>query len=233
MAQKNKLQKFTEFSSFPNSYENFDMKNPVLQAAGGREVHLKGQWNENHFQNNAPIILELACGHGDYTVEMAKLHPHQNFIGVDIKGARIWKGAKTALEQGLTNAAFLRTRIESIEHFFGPDEISQIWITFPDPFERKSKANRRLTSQYFLKKYRQFLKKDGVVHLKTDADSLYAFTLEVIDQDSRCIIEYKSENIYSDPLENPLLNIQTYYEKMHLSEGKTIKYVRFRISSSD
>lgn len=233
MAQKNKLQKFTEFSSFTNSYENFDVKDPVLRGADGEEIQLKGRWNKIHFQNNAPIILELACGHGDYTVEMARLDPHKNFIGVDIKGARIWRGAKTAIEENQTNAAFLRTRIEVIEHFFGPDEISEIWITFPDPFERKSKGNRRLTSQNFLDRYRQFLKKDGVVHLKTDADSLYAYTLDVINQDNHCVIEYQNENIYSGSFENPLLGIQTYYEKMHLSEGKSIKYVRFRISSGD
>jgi tRNA (guanine-N7-)-methyltransferase len=229
MAQKNKLQKFAEFSSFSNTYENFDMKQPLLQGIGGKKVHLKGKWSQNHFKNDHPLILELACGHGQYTLNMARLNPHINFVGVDIKGARIWKGAKSALEENISNAAFLRTRIECIEHFFGPGEVAEIWITFPDPFERKSKSNRRLTSQNFLKRYRQFLKPTGVIHLKTDADSLYEFTHDVIAEDPNCTIEYQSSDIYANTLENPLLGIQTYYEEMHLSGGKTIKYIRFRI----
>ena len=231
MAQKNKLQKFAEFSSFSNTYENFDMKQPSLQGIGGKEVQLKGKWCQKHFKNDHPLILELACGHGQYTLSMARLNPQINFIGVDIKGARIWKGAKLALQENISNAAFLRTRIECIEHFFGPDEVAEIWITFPDPFERKSKSNRRLTSQNFLKRYRKFLKSAGVIHLKTDADSLYDFTLEVIADDRHCSIEYQNSDIYANALENPLLGIQTYYEEMHLREGKTIKYLRFRINS--
>lgn len=230
MAQKNKLQKFEEFASFPNSYENFNMKHPALQDAAGNEIDLRGIWNAVHFKSEAPIILELACGRGEYTVEMARRLPEKHFIGVDIKGARIWKGARIALREKLANAAFLRTRIETIDHFFGPGEVSEIWITFPDPFEKRGKANRRLTSQNFFSRYRNILNPSGLVHLKTDAESLYRYTLEVIHADPRCVIEYAERDIYAGPLENPLLEIKTYYERMHLEEGRKIGYIRFRIS---
>ncbi|MCL4162187.1 UNVERIFIED_CONTAM: hypothetical protein GTU68_051039, partial [Idotea baltica] len=137
---------------------------------------MRGRWREQHFGNKAPLILELACGRGEYTLALAAHFKEQNFIGVDIKGARIWKGAKMALEQQLDNAAFLRTRIEQIELFFTPEEVDEIWITFPDPFLKKGKANRRLTSASFLDRYRKILKKGGLLHLKTDDPTLYNFT---------------------------------------------------------
>lgn len=228
MSQKNKLQRFAEVSQFPNTYENFTAKDPKLVANGDQEVNLVGQWREKHFKNEQPIILELACGRGEYSVEMGRRIADRNFVGVDIKGARIWKGAKMAMEEELHHVAFLRSRIEVIDQFFAPGEIDEIWITFPDPFERKNKVNRRLTSQNFLSRFRKFLKPGGPIHLKTDADSLYAFTLETIAEDPNCVIEYQNDDIYSGPLENPLLEIKTYYERMHLEASKTIKYVRFR-----
>ena len=228
MARKNKLQKFADLLTFPNVYENFDHKNPEL-IWKGQPAELKGSWAKTHFGNANPITLELACGKGEYTVGLAKQNPDRNFIGVDIKGARIWKGAKQALEEQVGNAAFLRTRIEQIELFFAPEEISEIWITFPDPFLRKSKANRRLTSSPFLASYRKILKKDGLVHLKTDEPNLYAFTLETLQADPKATILYHDDDIYAKPLPIPELEIKTFYEKMHLAESKTIKYIQFRI----
>ncbi len=229
MSRKNKLQRFAEIGSFPNVYENFNMQQPELSGANGKVVDLKGKWNELHFKNDHRIVLELACGRGEYTLDLAEAYPDQNIIGVDIKGARIWRGATNALERNLTNAAFLRTRIEQISLFFAPDEVSEIWITFPDPFLRESKANRRLTSDYFIEQYRKILKKDGLVHLKTDETNLYNFSLEVLHADPKCQIFYQDDDIYSKDLPYPELATSTYYEEMHRKKGKTIKYIRFGI----
>jgi len=146
MATRNKLQKFAELLRMPNVYECFDFMHPELTGKDGTLVELKGRWGADHFGNAKPITLELACGRGEYTVDLARQYPERNFIGVDIKGARIWKGARIALAEELHNAAFLRTRIEAIDHFFAPGEIAEIWITFPDPFLKKGKSNRRLTA---------------------------------------------------------------------------------------
>ena len=231
MSRRNKLQKFAEVLSFPNVYENFDAKNPVLTGTGGVEVDLKGKWAQQHFSNDNPITLELACGKGDYTLGLARQFPERNFIGVDIKGARIWRGAKTALEEGLTNAAFLRTRIELIARFFEKGEVSEIWITFPDPFLRKSKANRRLTSDHFLEQYKRILANGGLVHLKTDEPNLYDFTLEVLAENKDYTLLYHDDDIYSKALPMPELELKTFYEKQHLAAGKTIKYIRFRLDN--
>lgn len=229
MSKRNKLQKFAELLSFPNVYENFDHRDPQLIGADGTPVVLKGKWATRHFQNDHPVILELACGRGEYTLGLASMYSESNFIGVDIKGARIWKGAYQALAQQQQNVAFLRTRIEQIALFFAPEEVSEIWITFPDPFLAKSKANRRLTAPYFLNAYRQILQKNGLVHLKTDEPNLYEFTLEVLAQDDRAKVLYHHPDIYSMPLAFSELNLKTYYERIHLSEGKTIKYIQFSL----
>lgn len=229
MSRKNKLQKFADLLQFPNVYENFDAKHPELVGINGVPVKLKGQWKDKHFNNEKDLVLELACGRGEYSLGLAKAFPHQNFIGVDIKGARIWKGASVALAEDLANVAFLRTRIEQIELFFAPEEISEIWITFPDPFLRKSKANRRLTSAPFLQRYRKILQKGGIVHLKTDEPNLYDFTLKTLAADPAVNILYQDDDIYSKELPFEALDIKTYYERMHLAEGKTIKYIRFTI----
>jgi tRNA (guanine-N7-)-methyltransferase len=229
MSKRNKLQKFAELLTFPNVYENYNPKEPQLVGLHGEEVDLKGKWRSEHFKNERPITLELACGRGEYTLDLARRYPDQNFIGVDVKGARIWKGARIALREKLDNVAFLRTRIEQIALFFDPGEVDEIWITFPDPFLRKSKANRRLTAPNFLKAYRQILKPGGLVHLKTDEPNLYAFTLEVLSEDPQVKILYQDEDIYAKELPFPELETKTYYEKMHLAEGKKIKYVRFTI----
>ena len=229
MSKRNKLQKFADLLSFKNVYENFDPKNPELLGEGGHPQDLKGKWGAEHFKNNRPITLELACGRGEYSLGMARMFPKRNFIGVDIKGARIWQGARIAIEEGLQNVAFIRTRIEQIALFFEPHEISEIWITFPDPFPRKSKVNRRLTAPIFLEQYRKILKPGGMMHLKTDADSLFEFTKSSLLEDKKVNICFMDDDIYSRELPYEELTIKTYYERMHLADGKTIKYIRFTI----
>ncbi len=230
MSKRNKLLKFAEILSFPNVYENFDSSNPGLAGENGEEVELRGKWAEHHFKNNNPITLELACGKGEYTLGLAGAFPERNFIGVDIKGARIWRGAKTALEEGISNAAFLRTRIEQIALFFEPNEVDEIWITFADPFLKEGKANRRLTAQNFLNRYKTILKKGGLIHLKTDDPTLYEFTLDTLAAQSDFQLLYHDDDIYSKPLPMHELEFKTFYEKQHLAVGKTIKYVRFQLN---
>jgi tRNA (guanine-N7-)-methyltransferase len=227
MGRKNKLERFAEVATFPNVIEVIPGETTFLSAGDESGIMLKGAWAASHFQNNHPIILELACGKGDYTLALASDRPDQNFIGVDIKGSRIWRGAKTALESSRRNVAFLRTRIEFIERFFAPGEVSEIWITFPDPFE--GKITRRLTSAPFIERYRKILKPDGIIHLKTDSRMLYDFTLDVIHSDARCNVLYANPDIYNENLKFPELDHKTYYEKKHLADGKTIKYLRFKI----
>ena len=230
MSKRNKLQKFAELLTFPNVFENFSPLQPQLVGENGVEVDLKGRWAEEHFKNDQPITLELACGKGDYTLGLARSYPDRNFIGVDIKGARIWKGAGTALQEQLQNVAFLRTRIEQIALFFDPGEVAEIWITFPDPFLSEKKAKRRLTSPRFLNEYRKILQQSGLVHLKTDEPNLYDYTQEVLSEDTATSILYQSDDIYAKELYLPELEIKTFYEKMHLEVGKTIKYIQFKIN---
>ncbi|MCO6476736.1 MAG: tRNA (guanosine(46)-N7)-methyltransferase TrmB [Phaeodactylibacter sp.] len=230
MSKRNKLQKFAELLTFSNVYENFNPLEPHLYGLNGEPVSLKGEWGAKHFGNDKPITLELACGRGEYTLGLARQNPHRNFIGVDVKGARIWKGARIALEEKLDNVAFLRIRIEQIATFLAPGEASEIWITFPDPFLRKSKANRRLTAPRFLNEYKKVLQPGGLIHLKTDEPQFYEFTLEVLADYPGAEILYQDDDIYAKPLPIPELELKTYYEKMHLEEGKKIKYVRFRLT---
>lgn len=229
MGKKNKLKKFAEVLSFPNVFENYNPKDPKLIGKDGIEVSLKSHWAKKHFNNDNPITLELACGGGEYTLALAEAYPNRNFIGVDIKGARIWKGATKAIENNLSNVAFLRTRIEQISEFFDKEEIDEIWITFPDPYLKKSKKNKRLTSARFINEYRKILKHGGIIHLKTDEPNLYQFTLETLAEDQNCELKYHNPDIYSGTLLISELSYKTFYEKMHLEEGKTIKYVQFTI----
>lgn len=228
MGRKSKLKRFAEVASFPNVFEVVPSEGSFLTNRPGQSSDLKGGWVSEYFKNDHPLILELACGKGDYTIALAKDHPGQNFIGVDIKGARIWKGARIALESSMPNVAFLRSRIEFIDRFFAAEEVSEIWITFPDPFE--GKVNRRLTSLPFLDRYRKILKPGGIIHLKTDSWLLYEFTLDVIHMDQGCKLLYAHPDIYSDPLGFPELEHKTYYEIKHLAAGKSIKYIRYTIS---
>ena len=222
---KNKLQKFQELLTFPNVYENFNPEDPKLVKGYEEEFTLVDGWCADHFKNDHPLVLELACGRGEYTVALAERYPDINFMGLDIKGARLWKGAKYALENGLHNAAFLRTRIEQLRLFFRESEIDEIWITFPDPFLKKE--NKRLTSPRFLAMYYPLLKPEARIHLKTDSEELYEFTLEVLEEEDLYSLQSHSSDIYAGTLPHEDLDIKTYYEHMHLEEGKKIKYIDF------
>ncbi len=229
MGQKNKLKRFADLLTFPNVYENFTTKVLELHGKDGEKIEMKGKWDENHFKNGNPITLELACGGGEYTLGLARMYPNRNFIGVDIKGARIWKGARVALADELNNVGFLRTRIEVLSHFVERGEIEEIWITFPDPFLRESKSNRRLTSPFFLDEYRKFMLPGSIVHLKTDSPQLYEFTLETLEAYPHATLLFHDDNIYNKPLYIPELEIKTFYEHKHLEDNRLIKYVKIRL----
>ncbi len=226
MSRRNKLAKFAEIAAMSNVYENFSVQEPRLMSSPDTKVDLAGKWAEVHFGNNKPITLELACGRGEYTVGLAQHFPERNFIGVDIKGARIWKGAKQAEAANLGNAAFLRTRIECLDSFFAPGEINEIWITFPDPFPRYGQVNRRLTSPIFFDLYKKLIRPGGTLHLKTDNTALFLYSLEVAIEDDDIVIDMVSDNVdvLSDKL--PELSIPTFYERLHRGEGAFIKYLR-------
>ena len=230
MSQRNKLKKFADILRFPNVYENFNPLSPLLQNGDIHDINMKGKWNEEHFKKEAKICLELACGRGEYSVALAERYPDKHFIGLDIKGARIWQGARIAIESKFDNVAFVRARIENIPSFFEKHEVSEMWITFPDPFLRDSKENRRLTSHNFLNRYLHFLSPDNILHLKTDSPELYAFTLESLDTYEKAKIIKHFDDIYSLPaLPQADLDFKTYYEKMHLANSKTIKYIQFHL----
>ena len=177
------------------------------------------------------MVLELGCGKGEYSIGLAQAYPEKNFIGVDIKGARMWRGAKTAINEEIKNVAFLRTRIEMIQSFFTNDEIDEIWITFPDPQEKNRRKKKRLTSSGFLNSYRSFLKDNGIVNLKTDNDLLYEYTLAMIDF-NKLELEYKSSDVHNTDATNKLLQIKTHYEQIFLEENKNINYIRFKLSKN-
>lgn len=229
MARRNKLLKFTELLTFNNVYENLDPPNPLLAASQGVMLEMRNKWHTEHFKNDNPITLELACGRGEYTIALAERYPDRNFIGVDIKGARIWKGAKIAQKKGLHNVVFVRTKIEFSDLFFGKGEIDEIWITFPDPFLKKGKYNRRLTSPNYLKTYKSFTKDNAPIHLKTDSDVMYHHTKEVIQELSLDLV-IDTYDVYGDnPLLHPDLDVKTYYENANISNAETIKYLQFKI----
>ena len=233
MTKRNKLEKFSELVSFPNVYEYSEKGFKSHLGNNGKEdVLLKGNWGKDHFQNDNPLILELACGRGEYTCGLAEMYPYKNIVGVDVKGARIWQGAKRALVN-LPNAAFLRIRIEHLEYFFGPGEVDEIWITFPDPFLKDTKSNRRLTSKEFIHRYQKVLRNNGIINLKTDDDQLYQFTLEVVGNSKYTHLIYHSGDIYESELYSRELGIKTFYENKHLKNHKTIKYVRFSLGNKD
>lgn len=227
MGKKNKLRKFQEIRGFDNVYENYNFEDDILIGPREEECEISGNWCKAHFNNNNPLVLELACGGGEYTLGLAEKYPERNFIGVDIKGARIWKGARQALARSMDNVAFLRCKVEKITSFFVKEEVDEIWITFPDPFLKEGKENRRLTASAFLDRYKSILKPDGRLHLKTDSRPLYEFTIETLEHRSDIILHDNHEDIYSKRLPQDDLNIKTYYEKKHLKAGLSIKYVQF------
>lgn len=222
---KNKLKKFAEINSFSNVIQ------PSAYHHNKNDFPFKGKWKHAYFGNKNPIILEVGCGKGEYTVSLGKAYPNHNFIGIDIKGNRIWKGAKDALTEGLQNVAFLRTQAEHINSFFGEKEISGIWLTFPDPQEKKARAKKRLTSPSFLEKYQKILIPNSPIHLKTDNQLLFDYTLYIIREKKHrllaCIYDLYSNHPEAEPL---LREIQTYYEKMFLKEGKAIHYLKFSLN---
>jgi len=193
-----------------------------------KDYRLKGRWKEEVFGNAHPLVLELGCGKGEYTTGLARRYPDRNFIGLDIKGARLWTGARTAKDEGLQNVAFVRTRIDFITSFFDRDEAEEIWITFPDPQEKRRRLKKRLPGALFLNKYRLFLKDGGLVHLKTDNHDLYLDTLEMVRHNQLPILR-ASDDIYSEGWEDEIVSIQTYYEKLFLSEGCKINYLCIKL----
>jgi tRNA (guanine-N7-)-methyltransferase len=218
---KNKLGRWTEFGSYDNVIQ------PLIEDIAGKDHPIKGQWNSELFKNNNPIVLELGCGKGEYSVGLSENFPDKNFIGIDIKGARMWRGAKTANEKNLPNVAFLRTRIEFINSFFSRDEVDEIWITFPDPHPGARNSNKRLTSPWFLNTYRLFLKDKGLIHLKTDNKELYEFTMRTLAYNNLQII-FSTNDLYSEQSDN-ILSIKTHYEKIYLTSGIRITYLSFRL----
>jgi tRNA (guanine-N7-)-methyltransferase len=241
---KNKLARWAELGTFDNVIQ------PEIGDNDWKDHRIKGNWNREIFRNDNPVILELGCGKGEYTIGLSVLFPDCNFIGIDIKGARMWRGARTAGEKQLKNAAFLRTRIEFINSFFAADEVDEIWITFPDPHPEKKNSNKRLTCPWFLNTYRIFLKDNGILHLKTDNTELYNYTaklaadngLEILCSTndmhsmnpdemtvSDSFISYPGDSVLKNKAVSGILSIKTHYETKFLEQGKTINYLSFRL----
>lgn len=215
---KNKLQKFADMATYPHVFEY------PYSVADNISFEMKGNWNKEFFKNNHPIVLELGCGRGEYTVGLGKMFPDKNFIAVDIKGARMWSGATESLEAGMKNVAFLRTNIEIIERFFAENEVSEIWLTFPDP--QMKKVTKRLTSTYFMERYRRFLIPGGIIHLKTDSNFMFTYTRYMIEK-NKLPTEFVTEDLYQSGLVDDILGIQTHYEQQWISRGLNIRYVKF------
>ena len=231
---KGKLAKFADMETYENVFQY------PYSVIDNVPFEMRGLWREQYFHNDHPIVLELGCGKGEYTVELAKLYPETNFIGVDIKGARMWTGATQALNEGLKNVAFLRTNIEIIERFFAEDEVQEIWLTFSDP--QMKNPRKRLTSTYFLERYRKFLVDGGIIHLKTDSNFLFTYTTYMVEKNSLPLL-FRTEDLYGNSegtvltesttdnslrtVPTELLTIQTYYESMWIARGLNIKYMKW------
>lgn len=219
---KNKLARWNELGTFNKVFQ------PEIGAVAGKDHPVKGRWRNEIFGNMNPVVLELGCGKGEYTVGLATRFPSNNYIGVDIKGARMWRGAKTADEHNLSNVAFLRTRIEFINSFFEADEADEIWITFPDPHAGLRNSNKRLTSPSFLNRYRLFLKDKGLVHLKTDNSELYNYSKKVVLHNDLELVN-STTDLYSENFSDDILSIKTHYEKIFTKAGLKINYLSFRL----
>lgn len=218
---KNKLKKFAELAACNCAVE---FPREELLRVGG--VPFRGRWNEEFFKGERPIVVELGCGKGEYTVGLAKSNPDSNYIGIDIKGARMWRGAKTVEEEQIANAGFLRTEIENITQCFGPAEVSEFWITFPDP--QMKKVRKRLTSTWFLKRYREVLAPNGIINLKTDSPFLYEYTRRLVEVNGFEVLT-NTDDLYGSGLADPVSSIKTFYEQQWLSRGKKIKLLSFRL----
>lgn len=224
---KGKLAKFADMESYENV---FQYPFSVIEQV---PFEMKGHWREQFFHNDNPIVLELGCGKGEYAVGLAKQHPDMNFIGVDIKGARMWTGATQAIKEGIKNVAFLRTNIEIIDRFFDKDEVQEIWLTFSDP--QMKNPRKRLTSTFFMERYRRFLVDGGTIHLKTDSNFLFTYTKYMVEN-NQLPVEVQTEDLYNDAkvqeATEQVRRIQTYYEQMWLDRGLNIRYMRFHLPQS-
>ena len=203
----------------------------VVQAGKPIFDQIKGQWNMLQFANDQPLVVELACGRGEFTLGLGRQYPNQNFIGVDIKGSRIWKGSSSATAEGIHTVAFLRTQIQQLQDFFAPGEISELWITFPDPFPRDGDEKRRLTSPKFLEMYKQLVKTGGLIHFKTDNTGLYEYTDLVLSERPDCQIHYNTADFYESELRDAHHGIKTRYEKIFSDKGEKIKYIQFSFTA--
>jgi len=230
VGKKQKMRQFAETKTFPNFFQVHYLE---LQSDG---FEMQGKWNKEYFKNDNPIVLELGCGKGDYVVGLARRYPNKNFIGVDLKGNRMWRGAKDALDENLTNVAFVRGLVQNIGYYFGNEEISEIWITFPDPHLESPRVRKRLTFPTFFELYKKVLKKEHLIHLKTDNEVFYNYTLDIIKELGFSKI-YENDNLYKkgvpEYIEDEVCEIKTYYEEKWLKIGRTIHYVRFVMNNKD
>ncbi len=223
MGSKNKLKRFRENETFDNVFQ------PSREEVVGDLFALKGKWNSAFFNNDNPIILELGCGKGEYSVGLAERYPDKNFVGIDIKGARFWRGAKTAAETSMLNVAFVRTQIELIDHIFGEQEVDEIWITFPDPQIKYKRTKHRMTNSEFLLLYKKILKPEGIMNLKTDSEFMHGYTLGLLHGEGHEVL-YANHNVYkNEGSPSEVTEIQTFYEKQYLEINKSITYIRFKI----
>ncbi|ALU73845.1 tRNA (guanosine(46)-N7)-methyltransferase TrmB [Tenacibaculum finnmarkense] len=221
MGSKNKLKRFKENETFTNVLQ------PTREEVTGN-FSLKGKWN-TFFKNDNPIVLELGCGKGEYTIALAEKNPDKNFIGIDIKGARFWRGAKTAIENDMQNVAFIRTQIELVDHIFAENEVDEIWITFPDPQIKYQRTKHRMTNATFLKRYDHILKQDGIMNLKTDSEFMHGYTLGLLHGEGHEIL-HANHNVYvNEGAPEEVTSTQTFYEKQYLEKGKPITYIRFKL----
>ena len=223
MGSKNKLKRFNENNTFHNVFQ------PKREELVDAVYPLKGQWNQQFFKNNNPLVLELGCGKGEYTVGLAERYPNKNFIGIDIKGARFWRGAKTAIENKMPNVAFIRAQIELIEELFASNEVDEIWITFPDPQIKYKRTKHRMTNATFLKRYKNILNDAGIVHLKTDSEFMHGYTLGLLHGQGH-EVQYANHDVYrQEGSPEEVTAIQTIYENQYLANQKAITYIRFKI----
>jgi len=226
VGSKNKLKRFRENDTFSNVFQ------PTREDITGGNYEYKGQWNAKVFKNDKPLVLELGCGKGEYTVGLAKRFPDTNFIGIDIKGARFWRGAKTALETDLKNVVFIRTQIELITLLFAENEVNDIWITFPDPQIKYKRTKHRLTNSEFLQKYKTVLKKGGTINLKTDSEFMHGYTLGLLHGEGHEILDSNHDIYKNEYTPKELTEIQTFYEKQYLEQGKLITFVKFKLKGN-